>query len=162
MRLVSTLKMANLSSDPSIFSNGELYFNTINNTVRLSYSGSWVDIINTDTLELSFARDINNITGGTASYSYLILDSQQNSILLANSASTINFIVPNNVTEPIDMGSSIKIVRSGVGNVQFTPEAGVTLNIANSNYLTAQWTSAELIKIGINEWFLEGEFPDIY
>lgn len=162
MRLVSTLKMASLSSDPGIFNDGELYFNTINNTVRLSYSGSWVDLVNTDTLELSFARDVNNITGGTASYSYLILDSQQNSILLANSASTVNFVVPNNSTESIDVGSSIKVVRSGVGGVQFTPEAGVTLNIADSNYLTAQWTSAELIKIGTNEWFLEGEFPDIY
>ena len=162
MRLVSTLKMASLSSDPGIFNDGELYFNTINNTVRLSYSGSWVDLVNTDTLELSFARDINNITGGTASYSYLILDSQQNSILLANSASTVNFVVPNNSTEFIDVGSSIKVVRSGVGGVQFTPEAGVTLNIADSNYLTAQWTSAELIKIGTNEWFLEGEVPDIY
>jgi len=162
MRLVSTLKMASLSSDPGIFNDGELYFNTINNTVRLSYSGSWVDLVNTDTLELSFARDVNNITGGTASYSYLILDSQQNAILLANSASTVNFVVPNNSTESIDIGSSIKVVRSGVGGVQFTPEAGVTLNIADSNYLTAQWTSAELIKIGTNEWFLEGEFPDIY
>lgn len=162
MRLVSTLKMASLPSDPGIFNNGELYFNTINNTVRLSYSGSWVDLVNTDTLELSFARDVNNITGGTASYSYLILDSQQNSILLANSASTVNFVVPNNSTESIDVGSSIKVVRSGVGGVQFTPEAGVTLNIADSNYLTAQWTSADLIKIGTNEWFLEGEFPDIY
>ena len=162
MRLVSTLKMASLSSDPGIFNDGELYFNTINNTVRLSYSGSWVDLVNTDTLELSFARDVNNITGGTASYSYLILDSQQNSILLANSASTVNFVVPNNSTESIDVGSSIKVVRSGVGGVQFTPEAGVTLNIADSNYLTAQWTSAELIKIGTDEWFLEGEFPDIY
>lgn len=162
MRLVSTLKMASLSSDPGIFNDGELYFNTINNTVRLSYSGSWVDLVNTDILELSFARDVNNITGGTASYSYLILDSQQNAILLANSASTVNFVVPNNSTESIDIGSSIKVVRSGVGGVQFTPEAGVTLNIADSNYLTAQWTSAELIKIGTNEWFLEGEFPDIY
>lgn len=162
MRLVSTLKMASLSSDPNIFNDGELYFNTADNTVRLSYSGSWVNLIDAANLEISFVKDVNSITGGTASYSYLILDSQQNSILLANSASTVNFVVPSNSTEPIDVGSSIKVVRSGLGHVQFTPEAGVTIHIPDSNYLTAQWTSADLVKIGINEWFLEGEFPDIY
>lgn len=162
MRLVSTLKMASLSSDPGSFNDGEMYFNTNDNTVRLSYSGSWVNLINSSNLEVSFARDVNSITGATASYSYLILDSQQNSILLANSSSTVNFVVPNNSTEPIDIGSSIKVVRSGVGGVQFTPESGVTLHIPDSNYLTAQWTSADLIKIGADEWFLEAEYPDIY
>ena len=162
MRLVSTLKMANLASDPGIFNDGELYFNNINNTVRLSYSGSWVDLINTLNIQVNLSRDVNSITAGTASYSYLILNSEQNSILLANSASLVNFIVPNNSTENIDVGSSIKVVRSGIGSVQFTPESGVTLHIADSNYLTAQWTSADLIKIGTNEWFLDGEFPDIY
>jgi hypothetical protein len=162
MRLVSTLKMASLSSDPGIFNDGEMYFNTNNNTIRLSYSGSWVNLIDAYNLEISFVRDINSITGVTASYSYLILDSQQNSILLADSASTVNFVVPNTDTEPIDIGSSIKVVRSGLGGVQFTPESGVTLHIPDSNYLTAQWTSADLIKIGTNEWFLEAEYPDIY
>lgn len=162
MRLVSTLKMVSLSTDPGIFNDGEMYFNTSNNTIRLSYSGSWVDLINANNLELSFSKDINSITNGAASYSYLILNSQQNSILLADSASTVNFIVPSNSTEQIDTGSSIKVVRSGVGSVIFTPESGVTLHEANSNYLTSQWTSIDLIKIGANEWFLDGEFPDIY
>lgn len=162
MRLVSTLKMVNLPSDPQIFDDGEFYFNTTNNTVKMSYSGSWVNLINESNLETSFVRDVNLITDSSASFSYMILSSEQNSILLANSASSVSFIVPNNNTETIDIGSSIKVVRSGPGNVYFTPEAGVTLNIADSNYLTAQWTSSDLIKIDTNEWFLDGEFPDIY
>ena len=162
MRLVSTLKMVNLSSDPQIFDDGEFYFNTAANTVKMSYSGSWVNLINQDNLETSFVRDVNLITDPSDSFSYLILSSEQNSILLANSASSVSFIVPNNNTEAIDVGSAIKVVRSGPGSVDFTPEAGVTLNIADPNYLTAQWTSADLIKIDTNEWFLDGEFPDIY
>ena len=162
MRLVSTLKMASIASDPGVFNNGELYFNTSNNAVRISHSGSWFNMIDTENLELSFSRDVNSITGPTASYSYLILGSQQNSILLANSASSVTFVIPNNITEQIDTGSMIKVVRSGAGSVQFTPEVGVTFNVANSNYLTARWTSAELVKIGTNEWFLDAEFPDIY
>lgn len=103
MRLVSTLKMASLSSDPGIFNDGEMYFNTNNNTIRLSYSGSWVNLIDAYNLEISFVRDINSITGVTASYSYLILDSQQNSILLADSASTVNFVVPNTDTSQLTL-----------------------------------------------------------
>ena len=162
MRLVSTLKMVNLSSDPQIFNNGEFYFNTVANTVKMSYSGSWVNLINQDNLETSFVRDVNLITNLSASFSYLILSSEQNSILLANSASSVSFVIPNNNTESIDIGSSIKVVRSGAGSVNFTPEAGVTLNIADPKYLTARWTSADLIKINTNEWFLDGEFPNIY
>lgn len=162
MRLVSTLKMVTLPSDPNIFDDGEFYFNTVNNTVRMSYSGSWVDLINQENLETSFIRDVNLISNESSSFSYMILSSEQNSILLANSASSLSFIIPNDSTEKIDIGSSIKVVRSGPGSVEFNLESGVTLNTADSNYLTAQWTSADLIKIGENEWFLDGEFPDIY
>lgn len=162
MRLVSTLKMASLASDPGVQEDGEVYFNTVENTVRMSTSGSWVNLINENNLELSFAKTVTNITDSSASFSYLILSSDQNSVLLADSASSVNFVVPNNSTEEIEVGTSIKVVRSGVGSVQFTEESGVTLNAADSNYLTAQWTSIDLIKIGTDEWFIGGEFPDIY
>jgi hypothetical protein len=162
MKLVSTLKMVSLNEDPSYFEDGELYFNTDSSTVKLSYSGSWFNLIDSESLEYEFSRNVTSITGNTASYSYLILSSEQNSILLADSASVVNFIVPRNITEQIDVGSSIKVVRSNIGKVQFTPESGVTLNIADSNYMTARWTSAELIKIGSDEWILDTYFPDIY
>lgn len=162
MRLVSTIKMVNLGSDPSVFEDGEVYFNTNDKTVRMSYSGSWVNLINDKNLELSFSRKVESISDSTASFSYLILSSDQGSILLANSASLVNIVIPNNDTENIEVGSSIKIVRSGEGSVQFTEESGVNLHLADLNYLTAQWTSAELFKIDTNEWFLDGEFPDIY
>jgi predicted thioredoxin/glutaredoxin len=162
VRLVSTLKIINLSSDPEIFEDGEVYFNDSDNTIRMAYSGSWVTLINENNLELSYARKIDSITDSSASFSYMILNSDQNSILLANSASSVTIIIPNNSTENIEIGSSIKIVRSGEGSVQFTEESGVTLNAADSNYLTAQWTSIELVKVDTNNWFIDGEFPDIY
>lgn len=162
MRLVSTLKMVTLDADPIVEEDGEVYFNTVENTVRMSNSGSWVNLINDSNLELSFAKTVSSISNASAEFSYLILSSDQNSILLAESASSVNFVVPNNSTEEIEVGTSIKVVRSGVGSVQFTGESGVTINAADSNYLTAQWTGVDLIKISANEWFIDGEFPDIY
>jgi len=159
MRLVSTLKMASLASDPQIFNDGEVYFNTVEKTVRLASDGAWINMINTTNLETSFLREVSSITTGG---SYMIMSSEQNSILLVNSASATTLIVPNNSTEEIEVGSSIKVARAGSGTVQFTEESGVALRQADSNYLTAQWTSLELIKIATNEWLVAGEFPNIY
>jgi hypothetical protein len=162
VRLVSTLKVVNLSDNPELFEDGEIYFNNVDNTIRMAYSGSWVNLINESNLEFSYARKVDSITDSSSSFSYMILNSDQNSILLANSASAVNIIIPNNNTENIDIGSSIKVVRSGAGSVQFIEESGVILNSADQNYLTAQWTSIELVKINTNEWIIDGEFPDIY
>jgi hypothetical protein len=90
------------------------------------------------------------------------MSSEQNSILLVNSASATTVIIPNSSTEEIEVGSSIKVARVGSGTVEFTEESGVTLRTADSNYLTARWTTVELIKIDTDEWLLDGEFPDIY
>ena len=59
MRLVSTLKMASLASDPQIFNDGEVYFNTVEKTVRLASDGAWINMINTTNLETSFLREAN-------------------------------------------------------------------------------------------------------
>jgi len=159
MRLASTLKMVSLSSDPAIFNDGEVYFNTVAKTVRLASNGAWINMINTTNLETSFLREVSSITDGG---SYMIVSSEQNSILLVDSASATTIIIPNNSTEEIEVGSSIKVARVGSGTVEFTEEAGVTLRTADSNYLTARWTTVELIKIATDEWLLDGEYPDIY
>jgi hypothetical protein len=159
MRLASTLKMVSLASDPAIFNDGEIYFNTVEKTVRLASDGIWINMVNTDNLEASFLREVSSITD---SGSYMLMSSEQNSILLVNSASATTVIIPNSSTEEIEVGSSIKVARVGSGTVEFTEESGVTLRTADSNYLTARWTTVELIKIDTDEWLLDGEFPDIY
>jgi len=159
MRLASTLKVVSLESDPGTFDDGEIYFNTVEKTIRLASDGQWINLVNTDNLESSYLREVSTIT---TDGSYMLISSEQNSVLLINSASAATIIVPNNSTEEIEVGSSIKIVRVGAGTVEFTEEAGVTIRLADSNYLTAQWTSVELLKIAENEWLVDGEFPDIY
>lgn len=168
MRLVSTLKMVNLSSDPSVFEDGEVYFNTNNKAVRMSYSGSWVNMIDSDNLEIAAARRVAELSeedGGIfVGFSYLILQSDQNAILMAYSdeSETVNFIVPNESTSSIEIGSTIKIVRQGPGEVELVPESGVDILAPASPFLTATGTSIELIKYRENDWFIVGEFPDIY
>ena len=162
MKLVTTLKIVNLPLDPVLFEDGEIYFNSETNRIRVSYDGLWSDLIDGDNLELSFARRVSGIEDLEQNGSYLIVSADQNAILLSTSASHVNFIIPSNSTQYIDIGTSIKVVRAGSGSVDFSEEYGVVLRKADENYLNSTWTSLELIKINTNEWLLDGEFPDLY
>jgi hypothetical protein len=162
MKLVSTLKIVSLESDPEIFEDGELYFNTTTNQIRVSYDGLWSNIVDDEKLELSFARRVAETGDLQENFSYFIVSADQNSVLLANSASPVNFIIPNNFTRYIDIGTSIKVVRGGSGSVNFIEESGVTLRRPDSIFLNSTWDSVDLLKINTNEWLLEGNFPDLY
>jgi len=162
MKLVSTLKLVKLDSDPSSVEEGELYFNSSENRFKVGTSGSWVNIIDTNNYNITSSRSVSTISNGSSSFSYAVLYEDSNSILLADSASSVNFIVPSNETYEIPVGSSIKVVRSGEGSVEFTGESGVTINSPSDIYLTAQWSDIDLIKVDTDTWILSGEFPDIY
>lgn len=162
MRLASTIKVLNLSSDPSSTENGQLYFNTQDLSFKVSNSGSWFNVLDTSNFDIKSAKTVTDVSSSAAYLSYTIVEDDVNSILLADSASISNFIVPLNSTYEIPVGISIKVVRSGEGEVQFTGENGVTINSPSDIYLTAQWSDIDLIKIGTNSWVLSGEFPDIY
>ena len=162
MRLASTLKVVNLPSDPVSTESGQLYFNTQDNSFRVSSSGSWYNVLDANNFDIESSKTVTDVSSSAAYFSYTIVEDDRNSILLADSASISNFIVPLNSTYEIPIGISIKVVRSGEGAVQFTGEAGVTINSPSEIYLTAQWSDIDLIKIGTNSWILSGEFPDIY
>lgn len=162
MKLASTLKMVSLTTDPEYIEDGAVYFNPVEQCVKLSYNGQWIKLIDELNLELSFLRDVKTIPTVGASFTWTLLSSEQNAILLANSASGMSLVIPNNNTENIEIGSSIKVVRSGPGSVTFDTETGVTLQKADDVYLTSEWTTIDLIKIDTNQWVLDGEFPDIY
>ena len=162
MKLVTTIKIVNLESDPEIFEDGEMYFNTVTNKIRLAYDGLWSNLVDEENLELSFARRVTEIEDLEEDFSYIIVSADQNTILITNSASHVSFIVPNDLSHYIDIGTSIKVVRGGEGSVDFVEEDGVTIQKADNNYLTSRWTTMDLIKINTNQWILDGEYPDIY
>lgn len=162
MRLASTLKTVSLTSDPGYIEDGAIYFNSVEQCLKLSYQGTWVKLINELNLEISYLKEIDLLPIDEPASTWVILSSQQNAIILANSASSLSLVVPNNLSEHIDIGSIITVVRSGPGTVSFIPEDGVTLRSPDENYLTSQWKTIDLIKINTDEWVLDGEFPDIY
>lgn len=162
MRLATTLKVVNLPSDPASTESGQIYFNTQDNSFKVSTSGSWFSLLDVNNFDIQSAKTVTEISSSAAYFSYTIVENDSNSILMSESASISNFIVPSNSTYEIPIGTTIKVVRSGEGEVQFTGESGVTINSPSDIYLTAQWSDIDLIKVGTNSWILSGEFPDIY
>lgn len=49
MKLESTIKLVSLSSDPSNGTDGEIYFNTTQNTTRVYEAGSWKNLTDSGT-----------------------------------------------------------------------------------------------------------------
>jgi ABC-type antimicrobial peptide transport system ATPase subunit len=162
MKLVTTIKILNLDNDPEVFEDGELYFNKNTNKIRLSYDGLWSNLVDDENLELLFARRVTEVKDLEQNFSYIITTQDQNSVLISNSASHVDFIIPNNSTYSIDIGTSIKVVRGNIGEINFIEESGVVLRTPDENYLNSVWNTIDLLKINTNEWILEGEFPDLY
>lgn len=163
MKLVSTLNLVNLSSDPALATGTDLYFNTASSVYRYYDSGSWVSLLNSNDLVVNTRSNVFEV-GNLASSSFThTLDSEYiNGIILNVSSYKVKFIAPANSIDPIPVGSLIKVMRGGTGEVEIESDGGCVVQTPSSIYLTSQWKVATLIKTASNSWVIDTEFPDIY
>lgn len=76
-----------------------------------------------------------------------------------NSSAGKTILVPANasVAFPVD-ATQIVIARYGSGALNIAPDTGVTIRSVDAALgLRAQYSTAVLIKIGVNEWYLIGD-----
>ncbi len=98
-------------------------------------------------------RDTNFQTG--TSYTFAATDAGRP--VDFNNAGTVTVTVPANGTVAIPVGTQIDLLRSGAGNVVFSPEGGVTINSEGGFLkLNAQYSTGTLIKKSTNVWNLSG------
>jgi hypothetical protein len=82
-----------------------------------------------------------------------------------DTSSNVTVTIPENVPAPEGttantflVGTQIAFIRSGTGQVNFDPAAGVTLYSKNNNRkIAAQWSPATLIHKSNNTWILIGD-----
>ena len=82
-----------------------------------------------------------------------------------DTSSNVTVTIPANLPPPAGttantflVGTQIAFIRSGTGQVNFDPAAGVTLYSKNGNkYIAAQWSPATLIQKSNNTWILIGD-----
>lgn len=163
MKIVSTLNVVNLLSDPGINTGTDLYFNTASNVYRYYNSGSWVSVLDSSQLVVNTRSNVFEVGQlASASFTHLLSSDYINGIVIDVSEYDAQFIAPSYSTDAVPVGSSIKIMRGGTGDIEIIPDGDATVNTPSDVYLTAQWKTVTLIKTASNSWVVDGEFPDIY
>jgi hypothetical protein len=98
-----------------------------------------------------------NTQTGTA-YTFALSDAATiSSVVTFDNASPVTVTVPPNVDVAFPTGSKLDIVGLGAGLVTVAAGAGVTVNASPTLGLRAQYSRAELLKIGPDVWLLSGD-----
>ena len=163
MKFVSIFSPVNLPADPAISNNGDLYFNTASNVYRVGVSGSWVSLLDTGNMVTNVRSNIFHLGGEEQEIIDVTLTQEYaNGILHIGCFDSGIVNIPLNSSEPIEIGSIFKIIRTDVGEIVVAAATGVTLNSPSLIYLKSVWDSATLIKVEEDSWVLEAEFRDLY
>jgi hypothetical protein len=163
MKLVSTLNVVNLSSDPFLTTGTDLYFNTASNVYRYYNSGSWTSVLDSSQLVVNTRSNIFEVGGlASSSFTHTLNSEYINGIILNVSSYKVKFVAPANSVDPIPVGSLIKVMRGSPGEVEVESDGNCLVQSPSNIYLTSQWKVATLIKTASNSWVIDTEFPDIY
>ena len=100
----------------------------------------------------SNALTINAQTGTT--YTLVITDAGK--LVTCDNASAVTLTVPPNASEAFATGTQILIAQKGAGQVTIAAGTGVTIRTPETLLLRKQYAQAALVKIGEDEWLLDG------
>ena len=93
----------------------------------------------------------------TANYTLNTSDSE--GIIDFNSSSNLILTIPTNSIENLPVGTTIRIVRSGAGEVIVNAASGVTLRygVGYQNRLRERYSVASLMQLSTDVWYLYGD-----
>ena len=141
------LNIGTHTANPSTLANGDTWYNSTTHAAHLRING----------VTETYATTAIYRNRQTTSYTLVLADNQK--IVEMNSASATTLTVPANssVAFPVDQ-TQITVTRYGGGSVTIAAAGGVTIRSADGSLiLRAQYSSAQLIKIGTDEWYLLGD-----
>lgn len=97
----------------------------------------------------------------TANYTLTLSDSEK--IVDFNSSSNLTLTIPPNSSVPLPVGTTIRITRSGAGEVIVSPGAsGISLRypINYLNRLRERYSVASIVQISTDVWYLYGDLQE--
>jgi hypothetical protein len=136
-----------LSTTPST-SDGRISWDSTNKRIVVGNGTRSLDF--TSSLVTTYAPTVssNNYT--------LVLSDKDKMLELVNSVgSTVTVPLESSVAYPD--GTQIHIIQASTGQFTIAPASGVTINSTPGLKLRTQWSSATLIKRGLNLWFAIGD-----
>jgi len=112
------------------------------------------------TVQASAALALNAQTGTT--YTFVLTDAD-NKLVTASNASAQTYSIPTNANVAYAIGSQINIIAIGAGQVTINAvTSGTTTVLSNgataaSPKLRVQYSSATLIKVATDTWYVVGD-----
>jgi hypothetical protein len=112
------------------------------------------------TVQASAALALNAQTGTT--YTFVLADAD-NKLVTASNASAQTYSIPTNANVAYPVGSQINIIAIGAGQVTINAvTSGTTTVLSNggtaaSPKLRVQYSSATLIKVATDTWYVIGD-----
>lgn len=89
-------------------------------------------------------------------YTLSLLD--ENALVMVNNLSLPNTVtIPTNDSVAFTVGTQMTILQKNTGQTTLQGASGVTLRSTPGTRLRAIWSSASLVKIGLNEWVAVGD-----
>jgi hypothetical protein len=92
----------------------------------------------------------------TTNYELDTIDHKDN-VVEMNSSSAVTFTIPANEDFAWPVGASMDVIATGTGEVSILGADGVTINSTPGLKLRTQWSSATLLKRGVNSWIAYGD-----
>lgn len=96
---------------------------------------------------------INAQTAGT----YSLVLSDKNKMVEMSNASDNGLYIPLNSSVAFEIGTTITVLQTGVGQTTIYGDSGVTVNATPGLSLRAQWSLVTLIKRATNTWVVSGD-----
>lgn len=109
--------------------------------------------------DFEWTNFLRAIAQSTKTASYPLVAGDQEDMVLMDSASGTTVTVPDNATTAFPLGSRIRIAQINTGAVTIVGDVGVTIRYLSDRYtnvLAGRGAVVELIKIGTDEWILDG------
>lgn len=112
------------------------------------------------TTSASAQLNLNAQTGTT--YTFVLTDAD-NKLVTASNAATQTYSIPTNASVAYPIGSQINIIAIGAGQVTINAVTPATTTIASTGAtatapkLRVQYSSATLIKVATDTWYVVGD-----
>ena len=111
-----------------------------------------IDAIDVPPVPLGFSNQTSDYTLVLADYLPIV------KIVVIDSAIPCSVNVPLNSAVAFPIGAEIPVLRQGIGEVVFVPQAGVSVNAADNRMrLRSRFSVATLIKTATDTWLLVGD-----
>jgi hypothetical protein len=89
--------------------------------------------------------------------SYTLVRSDKNKLIEVDNASATTITIPADDSVAYPVGTEVRVLQTGAGQVTIAGAAGVTVNATPGLNLRAQWSSANMIKRAANTWVALGD-----